>query len=73
MTPIHLIEHAAALLDREAVALRKSCTPDNNGDFTGEPEAKAAHDEFKTTALGLYTLADEMRQIAADLEEQTHA
>lgn len=73
MTPIHLIEHAAALLDREAAALRKSCTPDNKGDWTGEPEAKAAHDEFKTTALGLYAMADDMRQIAANIEEQTHA
>ena len=59
---IELIEHAAALLDGEALALRTCSTlPPDHDDWTGEEESKQFHDDMKNTVARLYALAERMR------------
>ncbi len=59
---IELVEHAAALLDGEALALRLCSTlPPEHNNWTGEEESKRYHDAMKNAAARLYALADRMR------------
>ena len=61
-TDIALIEHAAAIIDGEALALRMCSTiPPNHNDWTGEEESKQYHDDMKNTVASLYAMADRMR------------
>ena len=62
-----LLTHAAGLLTAEARTLCMSCTPDGNGDWRGEPEAKAHHADLTSTAAGLLALAS---QIAINQERK---
>ena len=55
-----LITHAAGLLTAEARGLRECHTPEGNGDWNGEPEAKAVYDDMTITAAGLLALASNM-------------
>jgi hypothetical protein len=73
MTRPAFLEHAADLLDVEARGIRMSHTIGGNGDWSGEPEAKAVHDDFQSTALGLRAVAQKMRDEAAAKLEKTHA
>lgn len=59
---IDLIEHAAAIIDGEALALRVCSTigPDHD-DWTGEDAARVTHDQWKQTVERLYDLADRMK------------
>jgi len=57
-----LLKHAAELLDAEARGLRMAHTPDGNGDWDGEPEAKAAHDDMHNTANALRAMAETQNQ-----------
>ena len=59
-----LIEHAAAIIDGEALCLRMSSTlaPKHN-DWTDEEDAHAQYIEWKNTVEALYRLADSMRAI----------
>jgi hypothetical protein len=77
-----ILEHAADLLDAEARGIRRSRTVfgirmshtySGNGDFIADPEAKAVHDDFQTTAAGLRAVAQKMRDEAAAKLEKTHA
>lgn len=63
---IELLEHAAALLDAEALSLRECHNLNHtNPDWNGEPEAKEAHDDCKNTSTRLYALADRMKAALA--------
>jgi hypothetical protein len=65
---IELIEHAAFLLDNEALGLRMAHNLDHrNPDWKGEADAKAAHDDMKNTATRLYALANCMQRSDAVL------
>jgi hypothetical protein len=59
---IDLIEHAACILDGEALSIRQchNLNP-NNPDWKDEPEAKEWHDNMKNTSTRLYELAERMR------------
>jgi hypothetical protein len=68
-TDIDLVEHAAALLDGEALCTRQSHNVDwQSPTWEGEPEAKAQHDDFKNTSTELYALAERMRNEQAKRE-----
>ena len=55
-----LLTHAASLLTAEARGLCMSHTPGGNGDWNGEPEAKAHHADLTSTAAGLLALASQI-------------
>lgn len=67
MTPeqIDLLEHAAAILDGNALSLRMSHTESADGVTWGtdptDVEAKRIHDDEKATCDKLYALADQMK------------
>ncbi len=57
-----LIEHAAAIIDGEALALRICSTlPPEHENWTGEEESKQYHDSMKNAVKELYALADRMK------------
>lgn len=59
---IDLVEHAAAIIDGEALALRLCSTlPPDHHDWTGEETSREYHDAMKSCAVNLYALADRMR------------
>ena len=59
---IELLRHAASLLAADATCLRESHNADpQHPDWSGEEDAKAAHDDALCTALRLRTLAKRMR------------
>lgn len=71
-TNIELIEHAAFLLDNEALTLRERHNLDHrNPDWQSEAEAKAEHDDMKNTATKLYALATSMRAAQEHLQYGT--
>lgn len=58
-----LLEHAAAIIDGEALTLRESHTlPDQPHNWGTDLAARHAYDEYKLTAMQLYTAANELRQ-----------
>jgi hypothetical protein len=58
---IDLLQHAAALLDSEALSLRECHNVNHlSPDWKDEAVAKAAHDDMKNTSTRLYELADRM-------------
>jgi len=62
---IDTIEHAAALLDGYAITLRECHTVGGEGDWTGQDEEKAVHDDMKSTSAKLYAIADELKKPCA--------
>lgn len=62
---IDMIEHAAALLDGEAIAMHRCNTVD--GDYwPGDEDAKRSHDDMKSTSVNLYTIAGIVRAMRAN-------
>jgi hypothetical protein len=60
-TGTDLLEHAAALLDGEALCLRSSHNINaGNPTWKGEPEVKAEHDDMKDTSTALYAMAEQL-------------
>lgn len=61
-TDIDLIQHAAAIIDGEALALRLCATiPPDHLDWNGETRDREYHDMMKDTVVKLYAMADRMK------------